>query len=760
MTIRVKVFLALGMLLISSVGVITYGIYGSQLISKSSNEIEQKIFPVMEKSLKLSALVKETNVIVTDAYVEKEGLYLDELPGKQKIFRDLVSSSEIPDEDLEELVVLYDSYVEHSNKYLKVYVDSNEEGLGEVDQELERVHLIAKQLALGITRYKKNRSDELSDAMQGIRAQSQRFNFILVVSGAVLLGVIATLIIILSGLIRSIRDVVNYANKLAEGDLDEPINHEGTDEVAVLRWSFEVMRLSLKDMIENLDNKVSHRTFELSEAKKEMSDILNSVKEGLFTFNCDMKIYTEHSKIAEQHFMEAQFSDAKIEQLFRLDDRNYKRFCDWVGMCFANKSILKQWDKYRRLSPVKEFLIDTQGHKRIIEISFQPILEVSKLKRIMVLSRDITLQREAEDALVSSHLEQRMIVDRVTGLVGNDVDDLIDLFNLSEHTLSGLRLILDTLGLRDQIHDAFRVVHTLKGHWGTLGFESITRLLGELEGCLAQVRDGINIQFSVWLELLDAVAFEFKALNHLKEKIYSAEQTQSISIDKSRYHALLNSIYENTPFTQASLYESVYYLNSLPINACVKKYQHFIERSQSDLKKEIATLDVKDNDFLIHREVFAGLDDVILHLVRNAVDHGIETIEVREALGKGPGHISIEYQLINGCHNIVVADDGAGVDPEVIAEKALQAGLVDQDTLKQLTAQQRTELIFEAGFSARDNVTELSGRGVGMDVVKNKLKQMNGFVELSSEIGKGTKITLSYPANPIKHNPHDSSYPE
>lgn len=750
MTIRARVFLSLGMLLISSLCVISYGIYGSQLISISSNHIEKKTFPIMESALRLSTLVKETVVIVTDTYIEEEGLYLDDLPGKQASFHRVISS--IPDggSELKRLAHLYDSYIEKSDSYLRSYLNSEGGHFSGIDKDIEEVHAIAKELALEIATYRANRSIELSVSMQKIREEAKRFTFVLVVSGAVLLLVVVLLILTLSRLTRNIGEVVAHADKLADGDLNESITYQGTDEVAALRRSFEVMRLSLKDMIENLDNKVIQRTHELNETKKEVFDILNSVKEGIFTFNEDLKACTEHSKIAEYHFVRKHFRGAEIGDLFNLGEGEYERFRAWANMCFGNSKIVRQWDKYKRLSPVSEFKFSVDGDERILDVNFQPVLEGGKLKRIMVLSRDITAHREAENALFESHREQHMIVERVTSLVGNDFEDLREIFNASEKMFSDIKTISTIDQLAARVPEIFREVHTLKGHWGTLGFDAIAAYFGDVEHLLVQLRNDEPVEISDWQSCLENVSVELSSLIQLRNKIYVNDQSHLISIDNDRYQRLLQAISENKVSSRETLYQAVYNLNSLPIETYIKKYQKFIERSKVRLNKDIADLEVTDKNLLVHREVFSGLDDVILHVIRNAVDHGIESIETRDLLNKGPGHISINYYLRDNYHHVVIADDGAGIDPEAVGKKAVKLGLIEAGNLNALNSQQKRQLIFEAGFSTKEEVSSLSGRGVGMDVVKNRLEGMNGFVELESVLGKGTSFTLCYPVRQSK----------
>ncbi len=141
-----------------------------------------------------------------------------------------------------------------------------------------------------------------------------------------------------------------------------------------------------------------------------------------------------------------------------------------------------------------------------------------------------------------------------------------------------------------------------------------------------------------------------------------------------------------------------------------------------------------------------SLVDPLVHLVRNAVDHGIELPDVREAAGKAAGGRVTLSARQEGSHIvIVVADDGAGMDPERIRNKAIEKGLVDSRSALQMPDEDVLQLIFMAGFSTRDAVSEVSGRGVGMDVVRSQIARINGQVHLQSESGRGSRVVIRLP---------------
>jgi two-component system chemotaxis sensor kinase CheA len=140
------------------------------------------------------------------------------------------------------------------------------------------------------------------------------------------------------------------------------------------------------------------------------------------------------------------------------------------------------------------------------------------------------------------------------------------------------------------------------------------------------------------------------------------------------------------------------------------------------------------------------IGDPLVHLVRNSLDHAIEMPDVREKAGKPrKGMIRLDARQEGDQIVISIVDDGAGIDPDRIAKKAIEKGLVTPERLRGLTPREILDFIFLPGFSTAEKTTDLSGRGVGMDVVRTNLRKLNGSVEIDSHIGKGTTVKLRLP---------------
>lgn len=182
-----------------------------------------------------------------------------------------------------------------------------------------------------------------------------------------------------------------------------------------------------------------------------------------------------------------------------------------------------------------------------------------------------------------------------------------------------------------------------------------------------------------------------------------------------------------------------------PIKKVFGRFPRVVRDLARNLKKEI-NLVMHGEETDLDKNLVEALADPLVHLVRNSVDHGIEEPAVREQAGKprqGTVTLSAEQE---GDHILLsIEDDGGGMDPDRLRQKAVDKGLYDQDAADRLTETECYNLIFAAGFSTKEQISDVSGRGVGMDVVKTKISQLNGQIEVRSKLGKGTTIRIKVP---------------
>ena len=193
------------------------------------------------------------------------------------------------------------------------------------------------------------------------------------------------------------------------------------------------------------------------------------------------------------------------------------------------------------------------------------------------------------------------------------------------------------------------------------------------------------------------------------------------------------------------LQEEVMAMRMIPVAYVFNRFPRMVRDLAKALGKEVEFI-MEGTDIELDRTVLDELAEPLVHLIRNALDHGIEPPEEREKVGKPrKGVLKLIAERERDHVNIIVEDDGRGIDPEKIKKKAIERGIITEEEAKKLSDHEIINLIFMPGFSTADKVSDVSGRGVGMDVVKTKIESLGGTVVVYSEKGKGTRVVLKLP---------------
>ncbi|QDH66889.1 chemotaxis protein CheA [Pseudomonas azotoformans] len=201
----------------------------------------------------------------------------------------------------------------------------------------------------------------------------------------------------------------------------------------------------------------------------------------------------------------------------------------------------------------------------------------------------------------------------------------------------------------------------------------------------------------------------------------------------------------NLDVVTADLQTAVMKTRMQPIKKVFGRFPRLVRDLARQLKKEI-NLELVGEETDLDKNLVEALADPLVHLVRNAVDHGVETPEEREASGKSRGGKVILAAEQEGDHILLsITDDGKGMDPNILRSIAVKRGVMDKDAADRLTDTECYNLIFAPGFSTKTEISDVSGRGVGMDVVKTKISQLNGSINIYSTKGQGSKIVIKVP---------------
>ncbi len=195
----------------------------------------------------------------------------------------------------------------------------------------------------------------------------------------------------------------------------------------------------------------------------------------------------------------------------------------------------------------------------------------------------------------------------------------------------------------------------------------------------------------------------------------------------------------------ARLQSAVMRTRMQPVGKVFSRFPKVARDVARSLSKEV-DLELVGAETELDRNLVEALADPLVHLVRNAIDHGVETPELREAQGKPrSGHVRLSAQQEGDYVSIEVQDDGAGIDPEKLRAKAREKGLIDPEAAARLSSEECLHLVFLPGFSTKQQVTDISGRGVGMDVVQSRIRELSGQIQIQSELGRGSRFMIRVP---------------
>lgn len=207
----------------------------------------------------------------------------------------------------------------------------------------------------------------------------------------------------------------------------------------------------------------------------------------------------------------------------------------------------------------------------------------------------------------------------------------------------------------------------------------------------------------------------------------------------------LSSLASHLQRTSTELQEGIMQARLLPVKSIFSKFPRMMRDLSQRCGKQI-DFEMVGESTELDRTVLEAIDDPLIHILRNSVDHGIETPDVRAAAGKSPkGRVALSAQHEENQVVVRVEDDGAGIDAEKVRRSAIRKGMLTEEAAQKLTEKEALELIFMPGFSTAEKATEVSGRGVGMDVVRANLEKVNGQIEVKTKLGHGTLVTLKLP---------------
>ncbi|MDF2945997.1 MAG: cheA [Bacillales bacterium] len=253
----------------------------------------------------------------------------------------------------------------------------------------------------------------------------------------------------------------------------------------------------------------------------------------------------------------------------------------------------------------------------------------------------------------------------------------------------------------------------------------------------SQAKSVGNKTIRVNIERLDIL------MNLFEELVIDRGRLEQISKDLN--NSELVETVERMSRISGDLQNIILNMRMVPVDTVFNRFPRMVRQLAKDLGKKIE-LDIVGAETELDRTVIDEIGDPLVHLIRNALDHGVELPEVRKAAGKDEtGHVTLRAYHSGNHVFIEIQDDGAGINKEKVIKKAISRGVITEQSASLMTDKQIFDLIFASGLSTADKISDVSGRGVGLDVVKNTIESLGGSVSIDSELGKGSLFLVQLP---------------
>jgi two-component system chemotaxis sensor kinase CheA len=326
-----------------------------------------------------------------------------------------------------------------------------------------------------------------------------------------------------------------------------------------------------------------------------------------------------------------------------------------------------------------------------------------------------------------------------------DKDKISEIFIFADDTCD---LEIQELGDRDLVSDPgfAKAITDAALSFRHLGIQEIREFLSA-PAAVKKSEPGVNTFNDVTNKLknISSIRVSSEKLDELINLVSELVTTQAgLSLAAEKINSKeLHVLAEDVEKLTRRLRDSTFDIRLIPIENMITRFHRLVRELSHSLKKEI-TFVTEGTNIELDKNIIEGLIDPVMHIIRNSADHGIESAEERKRSGK-PATGTISFRAYHSGSNVYIriSDDGKGINPEKVLRSAVAKGLVSPDTV--LSGKEILDLLFIPGFSTAENVTSISGRGVGMDVVKRKISDLRGEVSIESGPGKGTSVILKLP---------------
>lgn len=474
-----------------------------------------------------------------------------------------------------------------------------------------------------------------------------------------------------------------------------------------------------------------------------IKNLLNNAGQGFLLFGPDLTVNEEYSSECINIFGK-RIENLKFPELIFPENDEQRAFLEKILLKIFNSQNYSKREIYLPLIPDEITL--GQRHINII----YKIIDNENSETIMAILTDITEKRTLENQMEREKNMLKMVVKVVVNY--SDfclyVRDYENFFKKKVHSILRIKSDFEII-----FFEIFRNIHTFKGTFSQFDMLNTVGFLHNLESQMAGMRldiKSMNIEvlkgFLAGLSPFDSLIEDMDILKGIlgeqffqQKNVFTIEKSRVLEIEKKALGLL-------SPFECKMLLPDLKRLMYKPFNELLKIYPEYVMKKAENMEKLLNPLIIEGEDIPVDTELYYDFTKSLVHVFKNMIDHGIESADERYESGKEElGTIRCNIDLVDSNIVVEISDDGRGMDLERIKAKAVEKGLFDESRISKLSENELIALTFKDEFSTKDDITEISGRGVGLSAVRREVDKLGGRIEVESIFGKGTTFRFYLP---------------
>jgi two-component system, chemotaxis family, sensor kinase CheA len=502
--------------------------------------------------------------------------------------------------------------------------------------------------------------------------------------------------------------------------------HEYSNQLANQNTELEAQNITLLEnsqALENVNKNLDNKNIKLK-------NIFDNVEEGFLSFNKSLLIHQEYSLECEKIFKKS-IGDEKLSSLLYPDNKASQQFIDeLLDKIFETKG--SQRRLFLSLLPEEITILD-----KVISLSYKVVRDEENIDTIMAILVDITDKRKLERQMDEERKSLKMVVKAIIN--GDEFKAIVREFQDFAS--------MDFKDIKESDYEKIlRQIHTFKGNFSQYEMINTIKELDSLENKLYENKDIELVRGLDDNSLLPGLRMDLSVIENYAGKDFIGDgeicyikKEKLIEIEE-KIQSLLSSkeSKEILPLIRSLRYKSIKELLMI--------YPDYIYKLGERINKTVAPMVIEGDDIMLDTDQYQEVIKSLVHIFRNALDHGIESEDLRLEKGKDQlGNIRCTVEDLSDSIMITIEDDGRGIDIEALGKSAVEKGIVSDKELEAMDEEEKYQLVFEMGVTSKEKANYLSGRGVGLAAVKEAVKNIGGNIHAYSQPGYGTTFKLTLP---------------